>query len=126
MAKMFQYMQSLSATEGFAPPLLLFPTVEPAEFHTPVSIKILVLHDIYLSGITHAISSLCRDNLGQHPTNLMDRATHRRASLGAHLFSLVVILMLVNLCEFMLELVILILVKLGMNIDMFVKNLLDL
>jgi hypothetical protein len=64
MAKMFQYMQSLGAAQGFAPPPPLFPTVDPAQFHTLVSIKILVLHDIYLSGITHAISSLCRDNLG--------------------------------------------------------------
>jgi hypothetical protein len=81
---------------------------------------------IYLSSITHAISSLCRDNLGQHPTTLMDRPAHHCTSPGAHLFSLVVILMLVNLCELMFELVILILVKLGMNIDMFVINLLDL
>jgi hypothetical protein len=58
MAEMFQYMQSLGAAEGFAPPPSLFPPVDPAQFHTPVSIKILVLHDIYLSSITHAISSL--------------------------------------------------------------------
>jgi hypothetical protein len=51
MAKMFQYMQSLGAAHGFAPPPLLFPLVDPARFHTPVSIKILVLHDIYSSGI---------------------------------------------------------------------------
>jgi hypothetical protein len=87
MAKMFQYIQSLGAAQGFAPPPSLFPTVDPAEFHTPVSIKILVPHDIYLSGITHVISSLCRDNLGQHPTTLMDRLAHRRTSPGAHLFS---------------------------------------
>jgi hypothetical protein len=91
-----------------------------------VSIKILVLYDIYLSGITHTISSLCSDNLGQHPTTLMDCPAHCRTSPGAHLFRLVVILMLVNLCELMFELVILMLVKFGMNIDMFVKNLLDL
>jgi hypothetical protein len=42
MAKMFQYMQSLSAAQGFAPPPPLFPTVYPALFHTPVSIKIVV------------------------------------------------------------------------------------
>jgi hypothetical protein len=57
---MFQYMQSLDATHGFAPPPSLFPPVDPAQFHTPVSIKILVLHDIYSYIITHAISSLCR------------------------------------------------------------------
>jgi hypothetical protein len=54
-------------------------------FYTPVSIKILVLHDIYSSGITHAISSLCRDNLGRHPTTLIDRPTHRCTSPAAHL-----------------------------------------
>ena len=64
MVKMFKYMQSLGAAHGFAPPPLLFPPVDPAQFHTPVSIKILVLHEIYSSGITHAISSLYRDNLG--------------------------------------------------------------
>jgi hypothetical protein len=115
----------LPMAQGFAPPPLLFPTVDPTEFHTPVSIKILVLHDIYLSG-THAISSLCSDNLGQHPTTLMDHPTHHRTSPGAHLFRLVVILMLVNLCELIFELVIFMLVKLAMNIDMFVKNLLEL
>jgi hypothetical protein len=45
-----------------------------------VSIKILVLHDIYSSGITHAITSLCRDNLGRHPRTLMDRPAYRRTS----------------------------------------------
>jgi hypothetical protein len=42
MAEMFQYMQSLGAAQGFAPPPPLFPTVEPVFFHTPVSIKIVV------------------------------------------------------------------------------------
>jgi hypothetical protein len=64
MAEMFHYMQSLGAAQGFAPPPLWFPTVDPNQFHTPMSIKILVLHDIYLSAIIHALSSLCRDNLG--------------------------------------------------------------
>jgi hypothetical protein len=50
-----------------------------------VSIKILVLHDIYSSGLTHAISSLCRDNLGRHPATLMDRPAHRRTSPATHL-----------------------------------------
>ena len=50
-----------------------------------MSIKILVLHDIYSSGITHAISSLCRDNLGWHPSTLMDRPVHRRTSPAVHL-----------------------------------------
>jgi hypothetical protein len=39
MAEMFQYMQSLSAAQGFASPPPLFPVVDPAMFHTPVSIK---------------------------------------------------------------------------------------
>jgi hypothetical protein len=85
MAKMFQYMQSLGAAHGFAPPPPLFPLVDPTQFHTPVSIKILVLHDIYSSSITHAISSLCRDNSGRHPTTLMDDPAHRRTSPSAHL-----------------------------------------
>jgi hypothetical protein len=83
MTEMFQYMQSLGAAHGFAPPPPLFPLVDTAQFHTPVSIKLLVLHDIYSSGITHAISSLCRDNLGRHPTTLMDRTAHRRTSPAA-------------------------------------------
>jgi hypothetical protein len=42
MAEMFQYMQSLGAAKGFALPPPLFPTVDPAFFHTHVSIKIVV------------------------------------------------------------------------------------
>jgi hypothetical protein len=80
MVEMFQYMQSLGATQGFAPPPPLFPTVDPPQFQNPVSIKILVLHDIYLSGITHVISYLCMDNLRRHPTTLMDRPAHHRTS----------------------------------------------
>ena len=38
--------------------------------------------DMYSSGITHAFSSLCRDNL-RHPTTIMDRPAHRRTSLAA-------------------------------------------
>jgi hypothetical protein len=30
MAEMFQYMQSLGAAQGFAPPPPLFPTIDPA------------------------------------------------------------------------------------------------
>jgi hypothetical protein len=42
MAEMFQYKQSLGAAQGIAPPPPLFPPVDPALFHTPVSIKIVV------------------------------------------------------------------------------------
>jgi hypothetical protein len=42
MAEMFQYMQSLGAAQDIAPPPPLFPLVDPALFHTPVSIKIVV------------------------------------------------------------------------------------
>jgi hypothetical protein len=84
MAEMVQYLQSLGTAQGFAPPPPLFPLAYPAQFHTPVSIKMLVLHDIYSSGITHVISSLCRDNM-RHPTTLMDRLAHRRTSPAAHL-----------------------------------------
>jgi hypothetical protein len=42
MVEMFQYMQSLGAAQGFAPPPPLFPAVDPALFHTPVSIKIVI------------------------------------------------------------------------------------
>ena len=105
MVEMFQYMQSLGAAHGFAPPPLLFPPVDPSQFHTPMSIKILVLHDIYSSSITHAIYSLCRDNLGRHPTTLMDRPAHHRTSPAAHLdeilcaHDIISLLVLLILCE---------------------------
>ena len=84
MAEMFAYMQSLGATQGHAPPPPLFPTADPAEFTTPVSIKILVLHDIYSYVLTHAISSLCRVNR-RHRTTLTLRPALRRTSPDAHL-----------------------------------------
>jgi hypothetical protein len=99
MAEMFQYMQSLGAAQGFAPPPPLFPIVDPTQFHTPVSIKIIVLHDIYSYGITHAIFSLCSDNLGRHPTTLMYHPAHHRTSPTAHLdeiLSLLVLLIFVR------------------------------
>jgi hypothetical protein len=61
MAEIFEYIQSLGTAHGFAPPPPLFPLADPAQFHNPMS-----MHDIYSFGITHAISSLCRDNL-RHP-----------------------------------------------------------
>jgi hypothetical protein len=42
MADMFQYLQSLGAAQGITPPPPLFPPVDPAVFHTPMSIKIIV------------------------------------------------------------------------------------
>jgi hypothetical protein len=62
----------------------MFPTTKPAQFHTLVSIKILVLHDIYSSGLTHAIPSPCRDNR-RHRTTLMDHPAHHRTSPAAHI-----------------------------------------
>jgi hypothetical protein len=97
MAEMFQYMQSLGTAQGFAPPPPLFPPVDPAQFHTPMSIKILVLHDVYLSSITQAISSLCRDNLGRHPTTLVDRPARRRTSPAAHLAHDLLLACVINL-----------------------------
>jgi hypothetical protein len=99
MAEMFLYMQSLGAAQGFTPTPPLFPTFDPTQFQTPMSIKILVLHDIYSSGITHAISSLYSDNLGRHPTTLMDRPAHHRTSPTAHLDEILPLLVLLILCE---------------------------
>jgi hypothetical protein len=71
-AEMFQYIQSLGATSGFAAPPLLFPLADPAQFSIPMSIKTLVMYDICSSSLTHAISSLCMDNRW-HQTTLMVR-----------------------------------------------------
>jgi hypothetical protein len=62
----------------------IVPCSNPVQFHTPVNIKNLVLHDIYSPGLTHAIPSLCRDNKW-HRTTLMDRPALRWTSLAAHL-----------------------------------------
>jgi hypothetical protein len=40
-------MQSLGTTSGFAPPPPLFPAAEPPQFSTLMSMKILVVYDIY-------------------------------------------------------------------------------
>jgi hypothetical protein len=66
------------------PPPPLFPTAEPPQFYTPVNIKILVVYDIYLSNLTHAISSLCRINR-RHQTTPMVRPTHHQTSPTDHL-----------------------------------------
>jgi hypothetical protein len=72
---MFQYMQFLGAAQAFAPLPPLFPLADLALFHTPLSIKILFLCDIYSFGLTHAISSLCRDNQ-RHQTTQSRRPPH--------------------------------------------------
>jgi hypothetical protein len=83
MAGIFQYMQSLGAASGFAPPPLLFPPADSTQFYTCVSIKLLVMYDIYSSGLTHAISSLCKDNQ-RHQTTRMDRSALRRTCPTVH------------------------------------------
>ena len=85
MADLFAYVQSLGAAQGHAPPPPLFPATDPAEFTTPVSIKILVLHDIYSYVLTHAISSLCRVNLVPHPTTLLKGSDQRSTRPTVHL-----------------------------------------
>jgi hypothetical protein len=72
------------AASGFASAPLLFPPADPTLFSTPVSIKILVLYDIYSSGLIHAISSLCRINRW-HQTTHMVCPTSRRTSPTGHL-----------------------------------------
>jgi hypothetical protein len=84
MVEIFEYMQSLGIASSFAPPPSLFPLANPAQFSTLVSIKILVLYDIYSFGLTNVISSLCRDNR-RHQTTLMDHLALRRTSPTAHL-----------------------------------------
>jgi hypothetical protein len=97
---MFQYMQSLRAASCFAPPPLLFHTIDPAQFATPVSIKILVVYDIYSSGLTHAISSLCRINR-RHQTTHMVRTTLRRTSPTVNLVDLLTLVVICgsDVCE---------------------------
>jgi hypothetical protein len=90
MAEMFQYMQSLGAAHGFSPPPPLFPQVDPTQFNTHISIKILVMHDIYSS-------LLCRDNLGRHPATLMDRPAHRLTSPATHLADDLLLVVIVRL-----------------------------
>jgi hypothetical protein len=80
---------------GFCSTTSVVPSNTP-QFHTPMSIKILVMHDIYSSGITHAISYLCRDNL-RHPITLMDHPAHRRTSPTAHLADDLLLVVIVRL-----------------------------
>jgi hypothetical protein len=98
MAEMFAYMQSLGAAQGLAPPPPLFPADDPAQFHTTVSIKILVLHDIYSSGLTNAISCLCRDNQW-HRTTLTLRLALHRTSPAAYLVDDLLVMIETYVCE---------------------------
>jgi hypothetical protein len=91
-------MQSLRATQGLAPPTPLFPPADPSQFHTPMSIKFLFLHDIYSSSLKNAISSLCRDNQ-RHQTTLMDRPALRRTSPAAHLIDDLLVMIETYVCE---------------------------
>jgi hypothetical protein len=95
---MLQYMKNLGATPCFAPPPPSFPPTDPAQFSTIVSIKNLVLYDIYSSGLTNSISSPCRDNQ-RHQTTLMDRLALRRTSPTAH-FSDDLLVVIVRLMQF--------------------------
>jgi hypothetical protein len=109
-------MQSLGGAQGLAPPPLLFPPAKPAQFHTPVSIKVLVLHDIYSSDLTHAISSLCRNNRRYRRTLTLRLALHR-TSLANNLVDDLIAVKIV--CETWSELVRFVVFV----ILMFVKNL---
>lgn len=84
VTKMFQYIHSLGAAQGFSPPPPLLPPADSAHFHTHVSIEILILYGIYSSSLAHSISSLCRDNR-RHQTTLIDCSTHRQTNPAAHL-----------------------------------------
>jgi hypothetical protein len=79
---MFQYLQSLGGAWGFAPPPPLFPRVDPAEFSTPVSIKNLVVYDIYSFDLTHATFSLCKINRRNRTTLTLGPTLHRTSPAG--------------------------------------------
>jgi hypothetical protein len=97
---MFHYMQSFSAASGFAPPSPLFPTANPTQFSTALSIKILGVYDIYSSSLTHVIYSLCRINR-RHQTTLMVHPSLRRTSPTVHLADLLnlVVIYEIYVCE---------------------------
>jgi hypothetical protein len=81
------WRRCFSTCRALAPhpvPPPLFPAADPAQFHTPVSIKLLVMHNIYSTGLTHEIFSLCRDNWRHRTTLTLCPALHR-TSPAAHL-----------------------------------------
>jgi hypothetical protein len=126
------------SVQCFAPPPQLFPPADHALFSTPMSIKILVMYDIYSSCLTNAITFLRRDNR-RHQTTLMGRRAYHRSNRPPRWWSLsgdcetcifkLVILMWETWSKQNLRLWVLAIfmfVKLGLNLDMFVKNLWDL
>jgi hypothetical protein len=82
--EIFQYMQTLGAAMGVAPPPALFTSPPPPQFSTPMSTKVLVMYDIYLSCLTLAISSLYIINR-RHQMTLMLHPTLRETNLIGHL-----------------------------------------
>jgi hypothetical protein len=80
---MFAYMQSLGTAQGHAPPPPLFLAADPAEFTTPVSIKILVLHYIFICSHTYNLFSV--QGQSARRTTLTLRPALRRTSPDAHL-----------------------------------------
>jgi hypothetical protein len=63
MAVMFHCMQSLGAALGFAPPPPLFSEAEPPQFYTPLSMKVLVVYDIYVHLVSHMQSLFCVESI---------------------------------------------------------------
>jgi hypothetical protein len=61
MANILQYMQSPSVAMGLSLPAALFAP-PPPQLSTHVSMRFLVMYDIYLSCLTHVFCSLCRVN----------------------------------------------------------------
>jgi hypothetical protein len=61
MVNILQYMQSLGVAMGVSLPTALFAP-PPPQLSTHVSMRFLVMYDIYLSCLTHAFYSLCRVN----------------------------------------------------------------
>jgi hypothetical protein len=84
---------------GSVPPPLLFPPANSAQLYTPMNVKTLVLHDIYSSGLTHAIFSRCRDNRWHQTTSWTAHPAHHRTSLAAYLVDdfLVVLVILIQI-----------------------------
>jgi hypothetical protein len=61
--EIFQYMQTLGAAMGVAPPPALFAPPPPPQFSTPVSMKVLVMYILYFF-VSHLQSLLCTESIG--------------------------------------------------------------